>query len=507
MGNQTTDFSLVYFGDSLTDDGNLYDITAETLLTPYPPDAYGYDHKFTDGQVWSQIEAEFLNAGSYANYAYGGAEAVGTQTLDDYLALKNLTDITDDSLLGFDINLGAQVDRFLADMGGTDLSGTTASIMIGANDYLNFVPSSTDPVVVLGEAQALVGNVINATMDAVTTLLEAGVGEVVVNTLPPADFFPFFETASYAEKLLSTQVFASHDFYLIQAVEGLAATGADVQIVDLAPVAEEIMADPTTFGFIAPLGDSVVFDMGGDTSAAGYDPDQVAFFDEVHPTEAGHGVLGVFHAENLTSDVTLGGLGNDQIATGSNDDLVLASGGDDIVTLGKGDDVGLGGLGNDVVEGGRGDDILSGGSGKDELSGGTGDDVLAGGRGDDVLYGGIGNDVLIDGLGSDTLFGGNGDDIFLYAEPVLIGGAAPSTDIDNFDGGNGDDTLYLAISAETKADMQACLDSGESITDVLASAGICATNIENVEFLDSRMDLASIETDAPLHEADLWGFV
>ena len=55
-------------------------------------------------------------------------------------------------------------------------------------------------------------------------------------------------------------------------------------------------------------------DMDGNPLDDGYDPDQVAFFDEVHPTEAGHGVLGVFHSESLVSNVQVAGSGNDILA-------------------------------------------------------------------------------------------------------------------------------------------------------------------------------------------------
>ena len=501
-------FSIVHFGDSLIDDGNMYDLTSLTLNTPYPPAAYGYAQRFTNGEVWAEVEAGLLNASNYQNYAVGGAEAVGEKTLEDYLAERGLTgDVKDDSLLDYDINLSAQVDRFLADNGGADLSGMTASIMIGSNDYLNFQPQSADPLQVYLQAVALIQDVVTATVTAVTTLIGAGVGNVVVNTLPPAGFYPIIEGLPADLQGLAALAFDEPNAALEAAVNGLNAAGLDVEIVDMAGLASEMVADPSTFGFIAPVEDSVLVDMGGNPASAGYDADQVAFFDEVHPTAAGHGVMGIFHAESLTSEVTIGGGTDDVIIGDRSHDLVLASGGADTVTLSGGDDVALGGLGADTILGNGGNDLVSGGSGEDLLLGGKGDDVLAGGRGDDAVHGNGGDDILIDDLGSDTLRGGNGDDLFLFTEAPLIGGDAGVCDVNVFDGGKGHDTLFLALTETTRATAEASLQSGDSMTDVLGAIGIDATAMEEVVFVEDRVALAEVDDAVLLQEADLWGFV
>ena len=251
---QSAQNELVYFGDSLTDDGNTFAVTGETLNTAYPPSIFGYMGKFSNGDTYAETTADVLGTDDYVNYAFGGAEAVGSQTLERYLIESGLIDdVKDDSLLDYDINLSAQVERFLIDHSGEDLSGVTASILIGANDYRNFSPSSLDPYVVFSEATALIQNVVTSTIATSITLLQSGVGTVLTNTLPPADFFPFLQSLPPELQALSRLAFAQHNQALVDAVQSLSDGGVNIRIVDLAAISTEMLLDPSTFGFIVAV--------------------------------------------------------------------------------------------------------------------------------------------------------------------------------------------------------------------------------------------------------------
>ncbi|MDW5318253.1 calcium-binding protein [Rhizobium sp. PL01] len=134
------------------------------------------------------------------------------------------------------------------------------------------------------------------------------------------------------------------------------------------------------------------------------------------------------------------GTENDDLLLGTpEDDIIDALGGDDIVYGRESDDIIAGGEGDDTLLGGDGDDILYGGAGDDRLFGGNGNDILFGGYGDDQLYGETGDDVLIAGAGDDVASGGSGDDK-LFGEngnDELTGDAGK----DLLDGGDGDDML------------------------------------------------------------------
>lgn len=76
------------------------------------------------------------------------------------------------------------------------------------------------------------------------------------------------------------------------------------------------------------------------------------------------------------------------------------------------------------------------------MLGGEGDDFLRGGDGFDTMHGDAGNDILVEGTGSDTIYGQDGNDI-LYAEETT-GNSSSGLPIDHLNGGNGNDTYYVA---------------------------------------------------------------
>ncbi len=165
----------------------------------------------------------------------------------------------------------------------------------------------------------------------------------------------------------------------------------------------------------------------------------------------------------------------------------------------------LAGLGNDLVTGGTGNDIVAGGAGRDLLDGGLGDDVVAGSGGHDFAHGGGGDDLLVDGLGYDIMTGDRGGDAFLYVEATLQGGRN-ATDGGVFVGGQGDDTLYLAVSDQVQARVAAQLVDGAA-SQHLASIGVVTHGIEDFVFVDPSDPASGIVTEAQVAEADLWGMV
>ncbi|MEM8658506.1 MAG: SGNH/GDSL hydrolase family protein, partial [Pseudomonadota bacterium] len=455
---------LVYFGDSLTDDGAIFELTEEVLFLGVPFTAAGYDGRFSDGPVYSAYATDLLGIENVETFAIASARAVGSRSLQDFLDGNGLNLLkkpgADAGILATDINIGAQVNRYLAE--GPVAPGMAASLLIGLNDFNNFTPSSSDPLAVLLEAQALITDVVSSTLTAAGTLAAAGVETIILNTLPESLFFPGSQLAPVELQELGTFALDAHNDALIA---GAAALPVEVKIVDFQALSAEIIADPLTFGFVAPLGapkilsavpqvsltDGLSVEVEENPLAATLDDDQFGFFDFLHPTTAMHGVLGSFQAASLTHRVSIG---ESMVETGRGRDLVLSGDGDDQISTGGGRDIVFSGLGDDQASGQRGRDILAGGAGDDMMRGGFGADVVAGGTGDDKIYGGGNSDILIDGLGSDMAFGGAGADAFLFVEAELIGGTS-GEDQDVFRGGTGTDTLVLALTEETRAAVEA----------------------------------------------------
>jgi Ca2+-binding RTX toxin-like protein len=117
---------------------------------------------------------------------------------------------------------------------------------------------------------------------------------------------------------------------------------------------------------------------------------------------------------------------------------------DDRIT-GTDDGERLNGLGgNDTIRGIGGDDTLNGGAGEDELNGGAGNDRLFGGKGNDYLADDNGNDTLESGSGYDTLTSGAGNDSL-----ILLHNATAKARNEWVDGGDGHDSLFLHLTANT----------------------------------------------------------
>jgi len=523
----TTD-RIVYFGDSLTDNGTIFEITSQILAVPFPLASAGYQGVFSDGLVYSQTAPELLGIGEVENFAVGGARALGSRPISeigggalDPLQIPG----ADPDLLAFDIDFGGQVGRFLAGETADPFSGsTTASILIGLNDLAAFAADTgPDPV---AAGTALVENIVLTTLGAAQSLVvQGGVDRVVLYTYPDASFFPFSQFLDPALQPLADLLIQGHAAGLEAGAAQLNAAGIETIIVPLAEITGEISADLGTFGFLNPgpvlfgsatdptvtvTPDGIEFSFPENPAVEGLDADQIVFYDLLHPTAATHGIFAAFSEAVLEDETHFLTDDNDRLSGTRDDDFVLAKGGDDHLRTGWGDDVAFGGLGDDVIKAGRGDDIAAGGSGDDHIRGGWGADVVAGNAGDDWLSGGRGNDILIDGLGSDYAFGGRGNDVFLYTEAALIGGETGS-DHDVFFGGWGYDTLYLAVSEDIRADVEA--DAATSFFGInhIDALNLTLFGIEEIVVVDDRQDLASVSVDGDqedqLAAADLWGLV
>lgn len=452
--------SLVYFGDSLSDNGNLFHLIGQPPSPPY------FEGRFSNGPTYAEIVPGLLGV-TAENFAFGGAEAVtGNGNPNEFPA----------------INLTAQVDQYLASLdGGTAPDGTAAVLFIGNNDYLRASMTPQTPA-------DLVAGVLANVDASVHRLLDAGVDKIILFTLAGIDLTPLGVALGPAAVAAYDQIVQANNAGLNALAAGYAAAGVDVEIVDTYRLFTEVKNDATTFGFEV-VGTPVILP---DLTPTGidqiYDPDEILSFDSVHPTAAGHGVLAAFVAATLGSDtVQLLNAGDDSVTGTFGTDFIMTGIGADTVNAGFGNDIVFAGTGNDQVDGGFGADIIAGGAGNDVLSGGFGADIVAGNDGDDTLNGGFGDDVLIAGRGSDVLNGGFGDDLFIFEDEPAVG------DQDHVSGGFGIDTLRLTVSAATwasaafQADLQHYAESYRPsagfLDHDLATVGLTIESIERIEIV------------------------
>ncbi|MGR3407283.1 tandem-95 repeat protein, partial [Roseovarius indicus] len=117
-------------------------------------------------------------------------------------------------------------------------------------------------------------------------------------------------------------------------------------------------------------------------------------------------------------------------------------------------------------------------------TGTDGSDLLAGGPGDDVISGGEGNDLLLGGGGTDELYGQAGNDILVIEGPV--GDGSPGV----VDGGEGRDTLKLAMAGDLTVDVLPALTISdiEVIDMENGVANSLALSLDDLQGLSSTAD-------------------
>ncbi|MGL4242764.1 MAG: SGNH/GDSL hydrolase family protein, partial [Beijerinckiaceae bacterium] len=221
MARRKVDFnSLVFFGDSLTDPGNLYALIGQPLSPPYA-------QKFSNGPVYAEYLDDRIGVASQ-NFAFGGAEASTEAT---------------DSPLQAGINLTAQVDRYLAGLGGQPApDGTAAALFIGNNDYLRFKPNPTSPLPIEVQVAQVVGSVIGSINAQVQRLIAAGVDKILLFTLPSVAVTPLGNSLSPAALAGAEAINAANNGALATLAATYAAAGVDVTLVDTARFARELDA-------------------------------------------------------------------------------------------------------------------------------------------------------------------------------------------------------------------------------------------------------------------------
>jgi len=302
----TLDFTALYFfGDSLSDTGNVAIGTAGAIP---PPTTYA-GGEFSNGPIWADYLAGHLGFaaptpflaspfGPSVSFAFGGSGTGLEQT--------NPAGGTVPGLLG---QVGAFNDIF-GGAGGAPVPGTADPdalyvIWAGANDFLlagapppaaGFTP---DPSI----TSANIG-------DAIGGLHAAGAKNFLILNLPDLGATPMGSVIPGISGATT-----AHNAELDAVLAGLAATLVDLELFffDVHALVADILADPLAFGF--PFGgapgpglDSLFGGLCEDLSAdfagagAGY-----FFWDIIHPTTAAHSLIadGAFAALDIPEPATL----------------------------------------------------------------------------------------------------------------------------------------------------------------------------------------------------------
>ena len=279
--------SIVVFGDSLSDTGNVSDLTQEKYGFRFPGNGPFFPADYTDGRftdgldtvpaahsylgVWiEQLAATFpakppvkasLDGGK--NYGYGFA-----------FTGKGSADLVFDEVHGLSVNvnnIGLQVTDYLATKPQIDHK-TLFVVWGGANDLLN-ATSNKDII------DAAVDQAIN-----IQRLIDAGATQFIVPNLPNLGAVPRFN-GSPTTSIPAMKATVLYNTVLAAAVDivRLANPGKRIIQFDVYGLITKILASPSKFGLV-----NVTASARGNPTV---NPDTFLFWDDLHPTTHGHNIL------------------------------------------------------------------------------------------------------------------------------------------------------------------------------------------------------------------------
>lgn len=270
---------LVVFGDSLSDNGNLF-IVSRGTQPPSPPYFQG---RFSTGPVFTELLG--FDAGRFAagapvtgsvNYAFGGA-VTGRETRP-----------------GLPPGMRNQLEAYLA-AGGRFGSGDLVSVLGGANNIFQGLPvagASSNPTAAINPVALGAAADIDFLVNAIAG---AGAGTVLVTNLPKLSLTPQFRNTPAAP--LADFAVGSFNTALLAQLNATAAArpGTNIIVMDLFKVGDSIAANPGAFG-ITNVTDAC---LNPATGAVCADSSGFFYFDGVHPTALGHRLLAMLADDYL----------------------------------------------------------------------------------------------------------------------------------------------------------------------------------------------------------------
>lgn len=197
--------NIVFFGDSLSDNGNLYAITGIPKSPPY------YQGRFSNGPTWAEDFANDFYKKYYSdsqNFAYGGATTIFHKPNGDNSATPIL--------------LEEEIKAYLLKNRNEDKKNTLFVFWIGANDYLN------EPTL---DTEQLTTDVVNKIKSSIDSLIEKGGQYFLIANLPDLSKTPYSNDNHNQDKLKSYT--EAHNKKLAEMINDLAKKDAAVKFYQL----------------------------------------------------------------------------------------------------------------------------------------------------------------------------------------------------------------------------------------------------------------------------------
>lgn len=272
---------IISFGDSLTDNGNLF-AAAGTPPAPY------YQGRFSNGPTWvellngpmqrlGQTSPLNVNGTSNINFAFGGART--------------------DTLVAQPPGTSTQIGAF-ALLGGKYTNRDIVTVWGGANEFIQRMQLPINPATIQGEIQTIMTGAAGNIGAQVNAIAQAGAGTIVTVNLPDLGAAPAFSGTATGAQIAS---FASNSYNSAWqiATSAAAAANPNVNVIQV-PVDQlfaAVIANPGQFGFTNATSQCVT--TATCVLAPASTQNQFLFWDSVHPTAAGHALMASFAAEYI----------------------------------------------------------------------------------------------------------------------------------------------------------------------------------------------------------------
>jgi outer membrane lipase/esterase len=262
----------ITFGDSLSDNGNIAAVNGGVVPNYLPIRTT----RFSNGPVWTeQLFGPATNFSTTANpnsgnvnFAFGGSRTTGAQTPGPTTQEQ----------------IGSYFQR-----GGRFGAGDVVTLWAGANNIFQaLTPASANPATAVATMTGVANGAAGDVATQVGQLAGAGARTILVANLPSFATLPEFAGGPAAGLAgASTNAFNSALASSL-ATTAAANRGANIITMDTAGIFTAVQANPGAFGFANATQACVRTPTCVGNPAAW---NTFAFWDGVHPTEAGHAVI------------------------------------------------------------------------------------------------------------------------------------------------------------------------------------------------------------------------
>ncbi len=267
-------FNNIYVvGDSLSDTGNVFHLlggaTTEPPFTDLIPSAAYSSGRLSNGPVWVEQLASRLGLDVQASliggtgYAYGGARTGAVNSLTPSLT---------------------EQAKEIVNLPGRLQSDALYIVWGGSNDVRD-AAATANPT----QAGLIIQDTLNNIGGVISSLAGDGATRFLVPNLPDLSISPALQAADPLTKGFFSQLSLSFNENLTSIL--LPSLEASLQIniteFDFESLANNIIANPNDFGLTNTTDHCI--QLGGEVCS---NPDDYLFWDGIHPTTAGHTILG-----------------------------------------------------------------------------------------------------------------------------------------------------------------------------------------------------------------------